>query len=87
LKLFCSVTNSTWLPMYDFDFWILPYLEGKGVSLDQIKRFVNAGDDLLALELDVARGTSVPDRSLAESRLRQIGAEIEHTSFAAAAAS
>src|SRR5262249_51767883 len=29
-KLFGQVTNSTWLPMYDFDFWILPYLEGKG---------------------------------------------------------
>jgi p-methyltransferase len=86
LKLFGSVTNSTWLPMYDFDFWILPYLEGKGISLDQIKRFVNAGDDLLALELNVTRGTPVANRSLAESKLRQIGAEIQRTSFAAAAA-
>ena len=86
LKLFGSVSNSTWLPMYDFDFWILPYLEGKGISLEQIKRFVNAGDDLLALELDVARGKRVTDRSLAESKLRQIGAEIQRTSFAAAAA-
>ena len=86
LKLFSSVTNSTWLPMYDFDFWILPYLQGKGISLDQIKRFVNAGDDLLAMELDVVRGTPVTDRSLAETKLRQIGAEIQRTSFAAAAA-
>src|SRR5205085_6761471 len=22
--------SSTWLPMYDMDFWILPYLKGKG---------------------------------------------------------
>ena len=25
LKLFKEVTDSTWSPMYDFDFWILPF--------------------------------------------------------------
>ena len=85
LKLFGSVTNSTWLPMYDFDFWILPYLEGKGMSVDQIKRFVNACGDLLSMEIGVPRGKPVTDRDLAENNLRQICAEIQGSSFAAAA--
>lgn len=86
LKLFRSVTDSTWLPMYDFDFWILPYLEGKGISLDQVKRFVDACDDLLSMEIGVPRGQPVTDRALAEQNLRQIGAEIKGSSFAVAAA-
>jgi p-methyltransferase len=86
LKLFGSVTNSTWLPMYDFDFWILPYLEGKGITLDQIKRFVNSCDDLLSMEIQVSRGTPVTDRVAAENRLREICGEIEETSFACVAA-
>lgn len=87
LKLFRSVTNSTWLPMYDFDFWILPYLEGKGLTVDQIKKFVGACDDLLSMEIDVPRGGQrVTDRPLAENNLRQICEEIKRTSFAAAAA-
>ena len=84
LKLFGSVTNSTWLPMYDFDFWILPYLEGKGISLDQLQKFVNACDDLLSMEIQVPRGEPVTDRIKAENNLRQICREIQTRSFAAA---
>jgi radical SAM PhpK family P-methyltransferase len=84
LKLFSSVTSSTWLPMYDFDFWILPYLEGKGISQDQIKKFVNACDDLLSMEIQVPRGEPVTDRITAENNLRQICREIQAKSFAAA---
>ena len=86
LKLFGSITDSTWLPMYDFDFWILPYLRGKGMMLDQIKRFVNACNDLLSMEIAVPRGTPVTDRAAAEEKLRQICGEIQRTSFATAAA-
>jgi len=85
LKLFGSVTNSTWLPMYDFDFWILPYLEGKGISQDQILRFVKTCGDLLSMEIQVSRGQPVTDRAATETRLREICAEIEYTSFANAA--
>jgi len=85
LKLFGSVTNSTWLPMYDFDFWILPYLEGKGISPDQIHRFVKTCGDLLSMEIQVPRGQPVTDRAATEARLREICAEIEYTSFANAA--
>lgn len=85
-KLFRSVTDSTWLPMYDFDFWILPYLQGKGMSLEQIKQFVNACDDLLSMEVGIPRGTPVTDRAAAEKNLRQICAQIEETTFAATVA-
>jgi p-methyltransferase len=85
LKVFGSVTDSMWLPMYDFDFWILPYLEGKGMSLDQIKRFVGACDDLLSMEIQVPRGEPITDRSGAENKLKQICQEIQTGSFAAAA--
>ena len=72
--------------MYDFDFWILPYLEGKGISPDQIQRFVNACGDLLSMEIQVPRGQPVTDRVATENKLREICAEIERTSFASAAA-
>jgi hypothetical protein len=72
--------------MYDFDFWILPYLEGKGLTIDQIKRFVNAADDLLSMEIGVPRGKPITDRQLAENNLRQVCGEIQRNSFAAAAA-
>lgn len=84
-KLFGSVTSSTWLPMYDFDFWILPYLEGKGIGIDQIKKFVGACDDLLSMEVGIPRGQPITDRAAAENNLRQICGEIQRTSFASAA--
>lgn len=86
LKLFGGVTNSAWLPMYDFDFWILPYLQGKGLSLDQIKRFVNACGNLLSMEVGVSRGSAITDRAMAEAKLKQIAQEIKVQNFARAAA-
>ncbi len=85
LKLFGEVTDSAWLPMYDFDFWILPYLQGKGLSLEHIKGFVNSCNDLLSMEIGVPRGMPVTDRAAAEGKLRQICSEIRHKSFAAPA--
>jgi len=38
-RMFEEITGSTWMPMYMFDFWALPYLLGKGMSLDEIVRF------------------------------------------------
>jgi p-methyltransferase len=76
LKLFGGVRNSTWLPMYDFDFWILPYLQGKGLSLEQIRKFVNACGDLLSMEIGVSRGSAVTDRAVAEANLHQAAQEM-----------
>lgn len=86
LKLFREVSNSSWLPMYDFDFWILPYLQGKGLTLEQIKSFVNACNDLLAMEIGQPRGGHLlTDRAAAERNLRQIGADIQLKNFASPA--
>jgi anaerobic magnesium-protoporphyrin IX monomethyl ester cyclase len=35
-EMFERVTESVWLPLYDFDFWSLPYLDGKGVSKPEL---------------------------------------------------
>jgi radical SAM PhpK family P-methyltransferase len=86
LKLFGGVRNSTWLPMYDFDFWILPYLQGKGLSLEQIKKFVNACGDLLSIEIGVSRGSAVTDPAVAEANLHRIAQEMKLKNFARAAA-
>jgi radical SAM PhpK family P-methyltransferase len=85
LKLFGEVVESAWLPMYDFDFWILPYLQGKGLSQEQITGFVNACNDLLTMEIGVSRGAPVTDRAAAERRLRQVCADIKTSSFASPA--
>ncbi len=40
--LFCDIENSTWLPQNGFEMWSLFYLERKGMSRAQIKRFLTA---------------------------------------------
>jgi p-methyltransferase len=37
--LFHGVTGSHWMPGYNFDFWALPYLVGKGISMSQLTEF------------------------------------------------
>ncbi|GCE02651.1 tRNA-2-methylthio-N(6)-dimethylallyladenosine synthase [Embleya hyalina] len=37
--IFDSVTTSTWIPSYNFDFWALPYLVGKGMEIEQAVEF------------------------------------------------
>lgn len=55
IRLFDEVHGSTWLPMYDVDFWSLPYLRGVGLSLADIQEFLARCNELLALELGLAR--------------------------------
>jgi radical SAM PhpK family P-methyltransferase len=50
-RLFLSVTESLWLPQWSFDFWIIPYLFGRGISVQQFKEFMMLADKLLALEI------------------------------------
>jgi radical SAM PhpK family P-methyltransferase len=38
-RAFRKVNGSTWMPMYNFDFWALPYLMSKGMTLEQIVDF------------------------------------------------
>jgi p-methyltransferase len=50
-RMFLTVKESTWLPQWSFDFWIIPYLMGKGISLPQFKSFMSEAHNLLALEI------------------------------------
>lgn len=56
-RMFLTVKESTWLPQWSFDFWIIPYLMGKGISLSQFKTFMKEAHNLLTLEI-----ASVPDQ-------------------------
>jgi radical SAM PhpK family P-methyltransferase len=42
-----EITASTWMPMYMFDFWALPYLLGKGMSLDEVVRLHQVGERMM----------------------------------------
>ena len=55
-QMFLSVHESIWLPQWSFDFWVVPYLMGRGVSLDRFKSFMFQAHKLLALEI-----ASVPE--------------------------
>jgi p-methyltransferase len=37
--VFRQASGSIWMPGYNYDFWALPYLLGKGLTVDQIKQF------------------------------------------------
>ncbi|WP_370418407.1 PhpK family radical SAM P-methyltransferase [Streptomyces sp. QH1-20] len=45
--MFDAVTESTWLPLYDFDFWSLPYLAGKNVSAAELKPLLETSRRLM----------------------------------------
>lgn len=50
-KMFLTIKGSEWLPQWSFDFWIIPYLLGKGVSIESFKNFMTAANRMLALEI------------------------------------
>jgi len=50
-KAFLTIKESTWLPQWSFDFWTIPYLLGKGLSLSQFKEIMTWAQKLLALEI------------------------------------
>ncbi len=62
-KMFLGVRESTWLPQWSFDFWIIPYLLGKGMTLGQFQEFTRIAQGLLTMEI-----AAVPD---GEKMLRQ----------------
>jgi p-methyltransferase len=50
-RMFLTVKESIWLPQWSFDFWIIPYLLGKGLSLAEFKEFMTEAHNLLTLEI------------------------------------
>lgn len=57
---FREIRGSRWLPQWAFDFWILPYLEGRGVPARALGPWLDAANALLAAEL---RGAPAPEQA------------------------
>lgn len=56
-RLFLTIDGSVWLPQWSFDFWVVPYLLGRGISLESFKDFMFQAHQMLRLEI-----ASVPER-------------------------
>lgn len=65
-EMFHRVTGSVWLPLYDFDFWSLPYLAGKGVGVAPLTSLLRTTQDLMSAAKDGdPERTAALDRQLA----------------------
>lgn len=65
-----TINESIWLPQWSFDFWIIPYLMGKGISLDRFREFMTGAHKLLALE--IASVDDQPKKALQREYLQQM---------------
>lgn len=50
--MYRTIRSSLILPSYMFNFWSLPYLIGKGLSLPQLQQFAHIAQEMLVLSLD-----------------------------------
>lgn len=50
-KIFLGVRGPIWLPQWSFDFWIIPYLKGRGMTLRQFKAFCQECREMLSMEI------------------------------------
>lgn len=50
--MYRTIRQSIILPTHALDFWIIPYLMGYGISIDEIKQFLGYGQDLLLKSLE-----------------------------------
>jgi radical SAM PhpK family P-methyltransferase len=50
-RMFLTIDESIWLPQWSFDFWTIPYLNGRGISLDHFKAFMTEAQKMLRLEI------------------------------------
>jgi p-methyltransferase len=71
-RMFLSVDESTWLPQWSFDFWIIPYLLGKGISFERFKEFMAPAHKLLALNI-----ASVPESQKQRLQEKYVGSMVE----------
>jgi p-methyltransferase len=55
-RMFLTIDESIWLPQWSFDFWTIPYLIGKGISLDRFKDFMTLAHKMLRLEIAAVPG-------------------------------
>jgi p-methyltransferase len=74
-RMFETVRGSTWLPLYDFDFWSLPYLAGKGLSADDVVSLLTVSQELMcARDRDHA---DVPRVAALAGELERRAAEVD----------
>jgi hypothetical protein len=57
------------VPGYMFDFWSIPYLLGKGISIEQFTQFTSTAQELLVQGLD---DNAIPNINGQEERLLNI---------------
>jgi radical SAM PhpK family P-methyltransferase len=50
-RMFLDIRESQWLPQWSFDFWIIPYLQGMGIGVNEFREFMTGATDLLRLEI------------------------------------
>jgi len=72
-KMYATVQGPLICPVYLFDFWAIPYLLSKGISLDQIKRFLELCRPLLLKNFNLPEAG---DDEKAYSSLYALGREI-----------
>ncbi len=57
-RLFLTIDGPIWLPQWSFDFWIIPYFMGMGISRKQFDHQMRLAQQLLSLEIaSVGRST------------------------------
>ena len=71
-RMFLSIDDSTWLPQWSFDFWIIPYLLGKGISFKRFKEFMAPAHKLLALNI-----AFVPEHQKQRLQEKYVGSMVE----------
>lgn len=50
-RMFLTIKESVWLPQWSFDFWFIPYALGKGIPINDFKKFVSHANKLLSMEI------------------------------------
>lgn len=66
--IYKTVKGPVAMPGYMFDFWSIPYLTGKGITIDQITRFATIAQSIMVASLD----DSQPDTSESEKQMTAI---------------
>ena len=68
--MYRTIRQSIIIPTHSFDFWMIPYLMGHGISIDELKQFLEYAQDLLLKSLqappqshDLLRVSETPQRT------------------------
>ncbi|HEX8353405.1 MAG TPA: PhpK family radical SAM P-methyltransferase [Pyrinomonadaceae bacterium] len=68
-RMYRTIEGPRILPGYMFDFWSIPYLMGKGLTLEQIEGFVAEAQGILVQGFDES---AAPDTARHEERMRAL---------------